>query len=768
MNYMEITVSFLIIIIMILNMLFSYFKGVKKSQSSLLITICFYIVFIISSIFLNGTFLLPIIKEKLNVINNQYDSIMLFILNIILKILYFILLYFISFVIEKIITRKHKNKKEFKASIIGFIKGFIHIIILLCILNYNVKSLPTYNINNQGIYNHIELKDKEKIIDLINDYKEGKLINITNPIDGKVSEIMSYSYFDNEVVSLNIELINLINLVDKVESINDITYQNIYELILLADKCECLDSFKDFLSLYIKDISIDDVSLEKEIDTIIKIINEINHTSNINLITSYLYDLKTLDYIVYMLIDNINNSLLNEDILNLLKEACVNKYIHEDVYLVSSLYEYYTSYLLDNDIGKIINNNEFIKELFKSKFVNYVFPKLLLYINELYQLGVDINTINNINIKKEASILIPLAYNLYKGEIVFDKKLLDNVLNSELLSQLLIKSIIDSTFNKGLLVKYSNYIDIPSYLNDINNELWKNELPIIINVFKSVDFNDEYIIDNIVNNISIEKVLESDVIYYSISKILLTNKYLLFNVEDLLTIDNKILIEKQVIIDLFNLLSEFKEIKYQDILTLSNLNLNNIDFNRLSNNQTIRNSLSNLLVNLYIPEDAYIIKDVYYNNEIVKLRQIDKNELLNILNLIKELNIKNIPSFELILDLLINKKEIVIKSLSYNDSRYSKILHSNLSNFIINQIKILPNIKVEHIIEKYENSHIEAKEIISIIQTLYVFKQNNITFENGYTEDMIKNIFNVVIDNPYILDSYIVKDIIDQYMKLYM
>ena len=35
-------------------------------------------------------------------------------------------------------------------------------------------------------------------------------------------------------------------------------------------------------------------------------------------------------------------------------------------------------------------------------------------------------------------------------------------------------------------------------------------------------------------------------------------------------------------------------------------------------------------------------------------------------------------------------------------------------------------------------------------------------------EDMIKNIFNVVIDNPYILDSYIVKDIIDQYMKLYM
>ena len=63
---------------------------------------------------------------------------------------------------------------------------------------------------------------------------------------------------------------------------------------------------------------------------------------------------------------------------------------------------------------------------------------------------------------------------------------------------------------------------------------------------------------------------------------------------------------------------------------------------------------------------------------------------------------------------------------------------------------------------------IEAKEIISIIQTLYVFKQNNITFENGYTEDMIKNIFNVVIDNPRILDSYIVKDIIDQYMKLYM
>lgn len=764
MNILEILISVIITFIIIFNSLFSYYKGVKKSQINLLVTICFYSVFIISSIFINSSILLPFIKEKLNIISNQYDSIILFLSNIILKILYFILLKFISIIIYKIIVKNIKNKKELKASLIGFLKGTISSFLLLCILNYNLKSLPLYDKNDEGIYLNINMENKEILLELIDDYKNGNLIKVTDVVDEKVAKIMSYSYFDNEVIPLNNELINIINLVDKITKIDKVNYQDLCEIISLADKCNSLDSFKEFLSLYIKDIDLNDISLEKEIDVIKKIINE----TNISLITSYLYDLRSLDYIIYYLVSNINLTLLTSDVLSVLKEACINQYIHEDVYLINSLYDYYIGYLIDKDISTLINNNEFINEIFKSKFVCFVFPSILNYINDLYNLGLNLSFLTEYNIKKEASILIPLAYNLYKGEIVFDKKLLDNVLNSELLSQLLIKSIIDSTFNKGLLVKYSNYIDIPSYLNDINNEYWKNELPIIINVFKSVDFNDEYIIDNIVSNISIDKALESDVIYYSISKILLTNKYLLFNVEDLLTIDNKLLIDKQVIIDLFNLLSEFKEIKYQDILTLSNLNLNNIDFNRLSNNQTIRNSLSNLLVNLYIPEDAYVIKDVYYNNEIVKLKQIDKNELLNILNLIKELNIKNIPSFEQIFDLLINKKEIVIKSLIYNDSRYSKILHSNLSNFIINQIKILPDIKVEHIIEKYENSHIEAEEIISIIQTLYVFKQKNINFENGYTEDMIKNIFNVVIDNPRILDSYIVKDIIDQYMKLYM
>ena len=764
MNVLEILIGVIITLIIVFSSLFSYYKGVKKSQINLLVTICFYGVFIISSIFINSSILLPFIKEKLNIITNQYDNIILFLSNIILKILYFILLKFISIIIYKIIVKNIKNKKELKASLIGFLKGTISSFLMLCILNYNLKSLPLYDKNNEAIYLNINIENKEILLELIDDYKDGNLIKVTDDIDEKVAKIMSYSYFDNEVIPLNNELINIINLVDKITNIDKVNYQDLYEIILLADKCNSLDSFKEFLSLYIKDIDLNDISLEKEIDVIKKIINE----TNIYLITSYLYDLRSLDYIIYYLLSNINSSLLTSDVLSVLKEACINKYIHEDVYLINSLYDYYIGYLIDKDISTLINNNEFINEIFKSKFVCFVFPSILNYINDLYNLGLNLSFLTEYNIKKEASILIPLAYNLYKGEIVFDKKLLDNVLNSELLSQLLIKSIIDSTFNKGLLAKYSNYIDIPSYLNDINNEYWKNELPIIINVFKSVDFNDEYIIDNIVSNISIEKALESDVIYYSVSKILLTNKYLLFNVEDLLTIDNKILIEKQVIIDLFDLLSEFKEIKYQDILTLSNLNLNNIDFNRLLNNQTIRNSLSNLLVNLYIPEDAYVIKDVYYNNEIVKLKQIDKNELFNILKLIKELNIKNIPSFEQIFDLLINKKEIVIKSLIYNDSRYSKILHSNLSNFIINQIKILPDIKVEHIIEKYENSHIEAKEIISIIQTLYVFKQNNINFENGYTEDMIKNIFNVVIDNPCILDSYIVKDIIDQYMKLYM
>ena len=764
MNVLEILIGVIITLIIVFSSLFSYYKGVKKSQINLLVTICFYGVFIISSIFINSSILLPFIKEKLNIITNQYDNIILFLSNIILKILYFILLKFISIIIYKIIVKNIKNKKELKASLIGFLKGTISSFLMLCILNYNLKSLPLYDKNNEAIYLNINIENKEILLELIDDYKDGNLIKVTDDIDEKVAKIMSYSYFDNEVIPLNNELINIINLVDKITNIDKVNYQDLYEIILLADKCNSLDSFKEFLSLYIKDIDLNDISLEKEIDVIKKIINE----TNIYLITSYLYDLRSLDYIIYYLLSNINSSLLTSDVLSVLKEACINKYIHEDVYLINSLYDYYIGYLIDKDISTLINNNEFINEIFKSKFVCFVFPSILNYINDLYNLGLNLSFLTEYNIKKEASILIPLAYNLYKGEIVFDKKLLDNVLNSELLSQLLIKSIIDSTFNKGLLAKYSNYIDIPSYLNDINNEYWKNELPIIINVFKSVDFNDEYIIDNIVSNISIEKALESDVIYYSVSKILLTNKYLLFNVEDLLTIDNKILIDKQVIIDLFNLLSEFKEIKYQDILTLSNLNLNNIDFNRLLNNQTIRNSLSNLLVNLYIPEDAYVIKDVYYNNEIVKLKQIDKNELFNILKLIKELNIKNIPSFEQIFDLLINKKEIVIKSLIYNDSRYSKILHSNLSNFIINQIKILPDIKVEHIIEKYENSHIEAKEIISIIQTLYVFKQNNINFENGYTEDMIKNIFNVVIDNPCILDSYIVKDIIDQYMKLYM
>lgn len=770
MNYIELIVSILITFIMFINILFSYFKGVKKSQISLLITICFYALFIITSIFLDGSFLLPVIKEKLKITNIQYDNIIIFISNIILKILYFLLLYFLSIIIERIVTRKNKNQKDLKATFIGFLKGFIHVIILLCILNYNIKTLPSYNKENEGIYEYIKIENKEKLITLINDYKEGKLIDVTDSFDEKVTQIMSYSYFDNELVSLNIELLNIIELANKVKNIDEITYQSIYELILIADKCDCLDTFKNFLSLYIKDVDINNISLEKEIDIIKKIIDEINSGANINLITSYLYDLESLDYIVYVLLDNINISILNENILNDLKKACLNKYIHKDIYLINNLYEYYTFYLIDKDISTLINNNEFINELFKSKFVNFVFPKVLSYINEIYELNLNLNVINDFNISKEASIIIPLAYNVYKGENVFDKKLLDNVLNSELLSQLLIKSIIDSTYNKGFLAKYNKYIDVPLYLLDINSLNWENELPIIVNLFKNIDFNDQYIIDSIINNININDALKSDVVYYSLSKILLNNKYLIFSFEDILNVDNKILIDKEEIIHLFDLLTQFKHIKYQDILNLSfkNIDYNKISFKKLLENETIRNSLSNLLINFNIPNDTFIEKCVYSNGKKSLIKQIKENELYNIIDLFKKINIANISTIDQIFEVLINNKDIIINYLTYGHSSYSKIIHDNISSFIINQIKMLPEINVKHIIEKYENLYIEPEEIINIVQTLFIFKQNNIDFENGYTEDMIKKIFDVVINNTKILDSYIVKDIIDQYMKLYM
>ena len=86
MNYIEIIIIILLTFIITICSLISYFKGIRKSQFSLLITMCFYGVFIVTSIFVDSSFLLPFMKEKLNITIDNYDSVITFISNIILKI----------------------------------------------------------------------------------------------------------------------------------------------------------------------------------------------------------------------------------------------------------------------------------------------------------------------------------------------------------------------------------------------------------------------------------------------------------------------------------------------------------------------------------------------------------------------------------------------------------------------------------------------------------------------------------------------------------
>ena len=273
MNVLEILIGVIITLIIVFSSLFSYYKGVKKSQINLLVTICFYGVFIISSIFINSSILLPFIKEKLNIITNQYDNIILFLSNIILKILYFILLKFISIIIYKIIVKNIKNKKELKASLIGFLKGIrenkeSNEIVILCFGG----SLGAEKINDCAYLICKNILTERKNVKFVwgcgkREYQRCKSMLENINVDNV--ELKEYIYNMPEIISTA----DIVICRSGAMSVAEMSYSGKCTVFIPSPNVTDNHQFKNAKVLSDKNAAI--LVEEKDIDTVIPILNEL-------------------------------------------------------------------------------------------------------------------------------------------------------------------------------------------------------------------------------------------------------------------------------------------------------------------------------------------------------------------------------------------------------------------------------------------------------------------------------------------------------------
>lgn len=518
--------------------------------------------------------------------------------------------------------------------------------------------------------------------------------------------------------------------------------------------------------------------------------------------------MKSINLIGYILSYNIFNKYftnqemieIQEQLIKLVKEKSYSK----DVLIIDELYDYYLNIIKSKNV--LLNANSFVLKLLETGFITKLLPsiidKAVTYLPYEYHGLINTNTIDSINIKEELNTILSILNILFinKGDLMaFDfsvlKKLsIEGVLKSDLLSHGFIKLIIDATDNKGLLKKYSKFIDIPSYLKTYDNKGKKyhskwygkdGELAIVLQVVKSAlvsinKKNDEnQNIVNVINCLNTPISYNSEVLYYSFNKILKNIDVISIHQEELITIDNKQFIKKDSLKRFIDTLCGFNIVNYYKVINNDYIHMfeynNKTDLNNqidmMINDNIVHASLSNAISNIKqftLTNNIYQESTCLNNNEIKKIKLIEKKEIKNMIKLLINMNIKldEFKDFNKLLNCLKQNKDSLLKLLDPMSSSYSYIIHYNISNVILNEIIKMKDIDTSKIINKYPNKLIDNVEIINMLNTLIILNNNNISLSN-LTYEEVDKVSKLIITNKEILNSFIVKELLLEYIAKY-
>ena len=840
--------NLVIIILMLINIIICTYKGYKRKDKyalyDLIMLFIFYALFIIFSLLIDKidfSFTLINIKAKFNIASNIYDSLLTFIVSMIVRFIVFICMCLIYPLVKSLLYKwisKNINKKTIcNCQFIGIIKGFVSSFLMLCIINSSISILPNLNKDNEiSLYNYVlekvDYNPKVKVaLDIIDDYQNSKLIKLTNikikdkQIDDMFLSVLSFSSInDNESINNDIKDIfycidNLyittngfkdFNNIDVEIIVNHLKDNNLldYFSTLIISTLINLDNIKSYLPFIDKSMYID-ISLKEELNILSDIICLINNSFiDYNALTIKISSMKSINLIGYILSYNIfNNYFTNQEmieiqdtLINLVKEKSYSK----DVLIIDELYNYYLNIIKSKNI--LLNANSFVLKLLETGFVTKLLPsiinKAVTYLPNEYQDLIDINTIDSINIKEELNTILSILNILFinKGDLMaFDfsvlKKLsIEGVLKSDLLSHGFIKLIIDATDNKGLLKKYSKFIDIPSYLKIYDSKTKKyhsrwygkdGELAIVLQIVKSSlvsinkKNNENQNIVNVINCLNTPISYNSEVLYYSFNKILKNIDVISINQEDLITIDNRQFINKDSLKRFIDTLCKFNVVNYYKVINNDYVHMfeynNKKDLNNqidmMINDNIVHASLSNAISNikqLTLTDNTYKEIICLNDNKIKKIKLIDKKEIKNMIKLLFNMNIKldELNDFNKLLTCLKQNKDSLLKMLDSMSSSYSHIIHFNISNVILNEIIKIEDIDTSKIINKYPNKLIDNVEIINMLNTLIILNNNNISFSN-LTYEEVDKVSKLIITNKEILNSFIVKELLLEYIAKY-
>lgn len=769
------------------------------------------------------------IKIYFKLITCKYDEIIRLTINMIYKIIAFFVLYLLYPLMKTIIFKSLKlnKKKDNKAIKIGLIKGVLSSFLMLCILNSCVSNIPILHKEKEvSLYQYVlekthNDKNVKKALDIIDYYQNSNVIKLTKIkvndkyIDDIFTNLLSVKVINNNCIYLNDEIENILCAISNVyyqsdgfTNLNNIDLTSIINNIKDNNLIEYYSTF--LLSLILSDhFDYDDINLKEELNILSKLLIEIDKTNvNYSNVTNLLSKLKSIEIIGYTLSCNILSEYLSYEQTETIKDKLMHlvktKSFSKDITIVDELYASYMNILEGFNIKTNINNLTSL--LFKTNFINVLLPEIIdELINNLpnkYIDLIDTNMISCVNIQEEVNTILSILNILFidtGDNMAFDfsmisKVNIDSVLKSNILSNGFIKLLIDATNNKGLLKKYGKFIEVPSKLKEYDtkthkyNSLWygnEGELSIILQIVKNALSNvnkkntSNQNIVNVIKCLNNKLVLNSEVLFYSFNKILKGINAITVNEDSLLTINNQYYIDNKEIYNFINCLANFNLIDYYKVINNDFSNIFAITSNKeiekqidiMLNNEIVVSSLSYVLSKIDAIkgiEDVSFSQMCLNNNKIKEVKVINKKELKNLLfSIFKlKLDINYFQDINKLLDFIKSNNHLLADVLDPLHSSYSYLLHNNISYYILESIKIIKDLDVSKILIKYENSLIENTEIIALLNALIIFNSNNILTTN-LTNQEVDKISNVIITNKEVLNSFIVKELIMEYISKY-
>ena len=826
---------YIIILLMCVNIFIcaykSYKKGVKYALFDLIMLILFYVLFIGISMFLDmfkfNNALIDI-KIHFNINTHKYDEVIRLFINIVYKFIVFIVLYLLHPLMKTILIKciKLKKKKNKKAINIGFIKGILSSFLMLCILKSSVSNLPMLHKQKEvSLYQYVLDKTNnddsvKKALDIIDYYQNSKVIKLTKikindkHVDDKFTNMLSVKITNNKCIYLNDEIENILTALSNIYYQSDgfVNFANIDLISIINDIKDnnLIEYYSTFLLSLIVSNQFDynDINLKEELNILSKILYEIDKTNiNYSNVTNLLGSLKSIEIIGHTLSVNILDKYLSNEQINKTKDKLMylvkTKSFSKDVNIIDELYISYMNIIEGYNLKANINN--FTLLLFKTNFVNVLLPAIIDELTNYLPLEfkdlIDTNVISSVNIEQEVNTILSILNILFidtGDNMAFDfsmisKVNIDSVLKSNILSNGFIKLLIDATNNKGLLKKYSKFIDVPKSLKEYDNKThkynsaWygnKGELSIILQIVKDAlssvnkKNSENQNIVNVIKSLNNKIILDSEVLFYSFNKILKGIKAISVDEDSLISINNQYYISNKELYNFINCIDNFNLINYYKVINNDFSNIFNISsikeiekqIDIMLDNNIVLSSLSYVFSQIdFIKgiDDVSSLQMCLNDNQIKNIRVINKKELKNILLLLFKLNldINYFKDINKLLNVLKSNTSLLSNNLDPHHSSYSYLMHYNISYYILESIKSIKDLDISKILTKYENSLIDNKEILSLLNTLIIFNDNNILLTN-LTKQEVDKMSNLIIYNKEVLNSFIVKELLVEYISL--